>query len=72
MTDPNSLTEDKYYAKIYTLIREHMRWNDFRASQWMTTPNPMFGGTSPEILIRNGRGRKVLQFVESVIEEDGL
>lgn len=37
---------------------------------WLRTSNPNFGGSTPLGLIRGGRAKRILEFIESVAEAD--
>lgn len=50
-------------------IRRHMNWSGRKTHLWFSTPNPMLGGSAPDLLIVMGRGHKVKQYVEAVIRE---
>lgn len=53
--------------KIQILIKD-----DEMIRQWFHTPNPFFGDITPSKMIHNGKHKRVLQFIESAIEENGL
>ena len=65
---------DKEIFVIETNVREmihrHMGWERVKVDLWMTTPNPLLGNVAPLDMIRKGRGRKLIQFVETSIEEN--
>lgn len=43
-----------------------------KVAAWLNTENPNFGGVSPIYLIDSGRAKKVVQFIELRLEEEGL
>lgn len=51
-------------------IKKLMKWDDEKASIWMTTKNPNFGNVSPMGLILRGRGNKVIQFIGYAKDEN--
>ena len=55
---------DKTFVEI--VIELHVIFNDARkVESWLKTKNLNFGGTSPLVLIREGRSRTVLQYIQS-------
>lgn len=56
-------------TQILNLVINHMKWSADRAEVWMRTDNPLLGGASPNLMVKKGRGHKVLRFVESAIDE---
>ncbi len=36
---------------------------------WFRTPNPMLGNATPRIMIRMGRFKKLLTFIQTALEE---
>ena len=42
-----------------------------KAGLWWTTPNPMFGGLTPDSLMRRGRSEKVYKFIAAAREANG-
>jgi len=38
--------------------------------EWFTTPNPLLGGVSPIWMIKTGRGKRLLQFIENLIDDN--
>jgi hypothetical protein len=47
----------------------HMDWPNEKGRRWMAASNPNLGGATPAALVMNGRGHKVLSFIESAMEE---
>ncbi len=39
---------------------------------WMVMPNPLLGEVSPKWMIKNGRGEKLLKFIDNAIDENKL
>lgn len=61
---PSNLTQS-----VEALL-EFFKGDDAKVMYWLTTPNPMFGGTAPSDLIKAGRGHKVYKFIETALEEN--
>jgi hypothetical protein len=57
-------------AEVRRLVQKHMGWDHIKVDLWMTTENPLLGGVEPLVMIRKGRGRKVIKFVEGAIFEN--
>jgi Protein of unknown function (DUF2384) len=57
-------------SRVREMIHKHMGWERVKVDLWMTTPNPLLGNAEPLDLIRKGRGRKVIGFVEAAIAEN--
>ena len=58
--------------KVIQRIRSHMHWNERRAQRWYVTLNPMLGGASPDALVKKGEGEKVMMFIDSAEDAEGL
>jgi hypothetical protein len=57
--------------QILSRVMKHMGWDRDKAMLWYTTPNPHFGGATPEQLFLMHRGHKVLKFIEAAEELNG-
>lgn len=55
---------------VLTLKDAMPGWGKSMIYAWMTTPNPHFGGMSPQTLISCGRTHKVLAFIVGAREEN--
>ncbi len=52
------------------LVAEFFDGDPLKTALWFKTPNPMLGNLSPRDLIRYGRYKKLLNFVQSALEEN--
>jgi hypothetical protein len=41
----------------------------FKTHLWFSTDNPMLGGTSPNQMILDGRGKKLIKFINQQLDE---
>lgn len=57
-------------SEIRKTIHKNMGWDRIKVDLWMSTPNPLLGNSVPLEMIRKGRGRKLIRFVETSIEEN--
>ena len=69
MADKKEIDELK--RRIIKEVQEHMGWDETKAGYWYKTPNPNFGGSSPEVLVKKDRGHRVLQFIAAARYEYG-
>lgn len=57
------------WATALNLVAEF--FNDgAKAILWFTIPNPLLGGIAPRDMIRVGRFKKLLQFIQSALREN--
>ena len=57
---------------VDAVVGVHCFFNDVKkVALWFQTPNPHFGGASPQSLINSGRAYRVKQFVNAALEEGG-
>ena len=56
---------DAAFAQVDALRADRMSLTRI----WLTTANPMLGNVSPLDLMKMGRGEKLAQFIEAMIEE---
>jgi hypothetical protein len=61
--------EQKQQAEILFRVKSLMQWEEKKALLWYQSINPLLGGTTPETLVRLGRGHKVLGFIKGA-EDD--
>lgn len=54
-------------ATICELVAEFFEGDAIKTAQWFKMPNPAFGSISPRDLIRFGRFRKVMTFVQNAL-----
>ena len=52
------------------LVAEFFDGDRLKTALWFKTPNPMLGNLSPRDMIRYGRYKKLLNFVQSALEEN--
>lgn len=77
------LTSVRYDKKMTEEFRERLvKWaiainlvgsyfNDLNKTKlWFQAPNPVFGGISPREMIRLGRFKKVLRFIQTALDEN--
>lgn len=71
------MTKDQEYEEAYVVISTGMLllvecltgWDPPKFLKWASTENPHLGNMTPKQLILSGRAHKVLQFIESKVEE---
>lgn len=56
-----------YEAAIYILLRDFFE-DEEKIYIWLTTNNPLLGNVKPLDMIHNGRGKKLLLFIQNSIE----
>lgn len=57
-------------AVTCSLVAEFFEGDQLKTAMWFKTPNPMLGNISPRDMIRYGRYKKLLNFVQSALEEN--
>lgn len=67
---PRQLLErTKEWANAIALVSEY--FNDFNKTMlWFGIPNPLLGGISPRDMIRIGRFKKLLKFIQTSLDEN--
>jgi uncharacterized protein (DUF2384 family) len=58
-------------SDAYAEVLAFFEGNKEKADFWFSTPNPHFGGTSPNDLIKAGREHKVIQFINAAMYMNG-
>ena len=67
---PEELRERAFeWAIAINLVGEFFG-NESQTILWFQTPNPMLGSISPKEMIKRGRFRKLLQFIQTALEEN--
>lgn len=51
-------------ARIVYIVSKYFNGDAQKTSLWFTTPNPNFGSVSPIDMIKSGRQKALLDFVE--------
>lgn len=64
--------KDVTYEKAFNLIVEFFNDDKDKAMKWYMTRNPLLGNIAPFEMIKQGRGRKLVQFIEVSIAENYL
>ena len=62
---------NEYQQKVldcYEMVLEFFEGDREKAELWFETPNPSFGGTTPDILIYMGRVDVLKKWIEAAIE----
>jgi len=67
MSDDNLLS-----AQIHEKIFTYFDGDEAKTDEWMKTPNPLIGGITPLEMFINGRGKKLLKWIENSLDEDDL
>ena len=62
----------KSLVKIADKVNEEYFHDREKTTVWMNTSNPMLGNFSPHELIFRGKYERVLQFIETALEENKL
>lgn len=57
------------WAIAVNLVASYFK-NSEKTIIWLKTPNPMFGGISPRDMIRLGRFKKLLKYIQSALDEN--
>lgn len=67
----HALTVYAYYAwgKAFNMSRYFFN-NDKKAFAWMITKNPNLGQVSPDHMIRSGRGKRLLKWMDNQLNEN--
>ena len=55
-------------AVIITMVAGYFEDDQQKTALWFKTPNPSLGGTIPRDMIRLGRYRKLLKFVNEALQ----
>lgn len=54
--------------ELFDLVLQYYEGNKDKALLWFRSPNPMFGGFSPDQMSEAGQNRKVLEVVNNQLE----
>ena len=57
------------WAVAINLVADFFK-NEQQTVLWFQTPNPLLGSITPKEMIRRGRFRKLLQFIQTALEEN--
>ena len=57
------------WAVTINLVASYFK-NIDRTMLWFQTPNPLLGNISPADMIKMGRSKKLLQFIQTALEEN--
>lgn len=55
--------------ELYKLVKGFFK-DDEKTAFWFSTPNPNFGGTTPDMLIFMGRAQRVKEFIVNALDEN--
>ena len=58
------------WANALNTIADYFKGEPEKAIIWFKVPNPMLGGMTPRDMIRVGRYKKLMSFINSAIEEN--
>lgn len=61
------MENEEAIKKCKQLVLYYFNQNEYRASLWFSTPNPLLGNISPNDVIEAGRGDKLLKFIEGQV-----
>ncbi len=67
---PEALKERAYEWAIAINLVGDFFGDESRTILWFQTPNPLLGSISPKEMIKRGRFRKLLQFIQTALEEN--
>lgn len=68
---PGELAERIFQWAIgLELVAEHFNGDLKKTALWFRTPNPLLGNLSPRDMIRFGRFKKLLKFIQNAVEEN--
>jgi antitoxin Xre/MbcA/ParS-like protein len=59
-------------ATLLNLVAQFFEGDQEKTLLWFKTPNPMLGNISPRDMIRFGRYKKLLKFVQNAISENQI
>lgn len=59
-----------YVSFVRELVRPFFDGDEFKVKAWMEAINPLLGDVSPEQMIREGRHRKLVKFIQTAISEN--
>ena len=68
---PKKDTPDYYLLEVYKIVYKFFK-DEEKAKAFMRSKNLNLGGSSPITLIKNGRGHKVLKFVQVAEQENQI
>lgn len=57
------------WANLYSLVAEHFK-DAAKAVLWFKVPNPLLGNITPRDMIRFGRYKKLLKFIQNSLDEN--
>lgn len=58
----------KFPHKYYLLIKKYFRGDEEKTLLWFKTKNPSLGGKAPLDMIRDGRSKKLIDFIQSSLD----
>lgn len=56
------------YTELFNVVKEHMGWDNKKTELWFESPNPNFGGTTPNFFYMV-RPEKCEKLILSMISE---
>jgi hypothetical protein len=62
--------DDNTGLGLYSLVSEHMKWDDEKTAHWFDLPNPLLGGVSPNWMLDRGRHDKLGKFIRACLDEN--
>lgn len=65
------MTQNRKLAEVVQLLDIYFKQDPEKISEWLCSPNKMFGGSSPVAMILNGRGQKLVDFITNQGKEEG-
>ena len=58
------------WAVVLALVAEHFNGDPQKTELWFRIPNPLLGNISPRDMIRFGRFKKLLKFIQNAVSEN--
>lgn len=58
------------YNQLFSLVKNHMGWDDQKVKYWFGTSNLNLGGCSPADMIILGRAERLEQWIRNQIKEN--
>lgn len=55
---------------VYKEVSKYFNFNEKKTSLWFMVCNPLLGNTSPLVMVKLGRYKKLKKFVKSALEEN--
>jgi len=69
-TDPYLMEVIEISERVFKLVVDYFKGDEEKAWGWLNAKNPLLGDVSPWEMIKQGRHKRLLEFVESQLDDN--